>query len=180
MINPKTSYFVITVLLIFNIFMLYQNLQRENRVGILSHQLADCERSTGNPAMNTASVHLPGDLFSSDNTLSLVTLFTDRGCSPCVIDEIGLINNLYEKYNQYMNMYLLDGHERYLLNLGAQFRYEVIESTPELDDLRISNPVSLLIDHNGTVHQIHYAEIGNAEKSSLFFLKVSSLFEAVY
>jgi len=178
--TPKTSYFIIAVLTIFNIFMLYQNVQRENRVGVLNHQLADCEQNTGNPSMQTASVRLPGELISSDNTLSLVTFFTGRGCAPCVIDEIGFINNMLEKYKPYMNMYLVDGHERYLNNLGAQFRYEVIDTTPELEDLHISNPVSLLIDRNGTVHHIHYAETGNIEKSRLFFNKVNSLFESVY
>ncbi len=178
--TPKTSYFVITVLLIFNIFMLYQNIERENRVGILSNELADCERNTVNPAMHTASVHLPGEIISSDNTLSLVTFFTDRGCAPCVIDEIGLINNMLEQYKPYMNMFLIDVHERYLVNLGAQFRYEVIDTTPELEDLHISNPVSLLIDRNGTIHHTHHAETGNIEKSRLFFYKVNSLFESVY
>ncbi len=176
----KTSYILIAVLIIFNIFMLYQNVQRENKVGILNNQLAACEQNTGNPAMHTSSIRLPDELISPDNTLSLVTFFTDRGCAPCVIDEIGFINNMLEKYNPYMNMYLVDGHERYLVNLGAQFRYEIIGTIPELDDLHISNPVSLLIDRNGTVHHIHYADIGNAEKSRRFFENVRSLFESVY
>ncbi len=180
MITPKTSYFIIAVLLIFNTFMLYQNVQRENRVGILNHQLADCEKKAGNPSMSTVSVRLPGKLISSDNTLSLVTFFTDSGCAPCVIDEIGFINNMHKKYNPYMNMYLVDGHDRYLVNLGAQFRYEVIDTIPELDDLHISNPVSLLIDRNGTVHHIHYAETGNVEKSRVFFKMMNSLFASVY
>jgi hypothetical protein len=180
MITPKTSYFVIAILLIFNIFMLYQNVQRENRVGILSHQLSDCEKNTGNPSMRTASFQLPGELIILDNTLTLVTFFTDRGCAPCVIDIIGFINDMLNTHSPYMNMFLIEGHERYLVNLGAQFRYEVIDPTPELEDLHISNPVSLLIDQNGTVHHIHYAETGNIEKSRLFFNNVNSLFESVY
>ena len=176
----KTSYFVIAVLIIFNIFMLYQNVQRENKVGVLNHRLAECEQNTGNPMMHTSSVHLPGELIFSDNTLSLVTFFTDRGCAPCVIDEIGLINNLLEQYKPYMKMYLVDGHEQYLVNLGAQFRYEVIGTTPELEDLHISNPVSLLIDRNGTIQHIHRAETANPGRSRIFFKKVNSLFESVY
>ena len=78
-----------------------------------------------------------------------------------------------------INIFMFDGHKRYLVNLGAQFRYELIGTTPELENLHISNPVSLLIDRSGTVHHIHYAETGNVEKSSLFFKKVNSLFESV-
>jgi len=130
--------------------------------------------------MHTAFIHLPDELISSDNTLSLVTFFTDIGCAPCVIDEIGLINNMLEQYKPYLNMYLVDGHKQYLVNLGAQFLYEVIDTIPELDDLHISNPVSFLIDRNGTVHHIHRAETGNPERSRLFFNKVNSLFESVY
>jgi hypothetical protein len=178
--TPKLSYFIIAILIIFNIFMLYQNIQRENRVGILNNRLAACEQNIGNPVMHTASLHLPGELITSDNTLSLVTFFTDRGCTPCVIDEIGLINNMLEQYKLYMNMFLIDAHERYLVNLGAQFRYEVIDTIPELDDLHISNPVSLLIDRNGTIQHIHRAETGNPERSRLFFKKVDSLFESIY
>ncbi len=178
--TPKTSYFIIAILIIFNILMLYQNVQREKRVSVLNYQLAECERNIGNPAMHTASVRLPGELISSDNTLSLVTFFTDRGCAPCVIDEIGLINNMLEQYKLYMNMFLIDAHERYLVNLGAQFRYDIIDPTPELRDLHISNPVSLLIDRNGTIQHIHRAETGNPERSRLFFKKVNSLFESIY
>jgi len=178
--TPKLSYFIIAILIIFNIFMLYQNIQRENRVGILNTRLEACERNTGNPSMSTVSVRLPVELISSDNTLSLVTFFTDRGCAPCVIDEIGFINNMLEKYKPYMNMFLVDRHERYLVNLGAQFRYEVIDVTPELEDLHISNPVSLLIDRNGTIQHIHRAETANPEKSRLFFKQVNSLFESIY
>jgi len=178
--TPKLSYFIIAILIIFNIFMLYQNIQRENRVGILNNQLTACEHNIGNPVMHTASVRLPGELISSDNTLSLVTFFTDRGCAPCVIDEIGLINNMLEQYKLYMNMFLIDAHERYLVNLGAQFRYDVIDATPELEDLQISNPVSLLIDRNGTVQHIHRAETANPERSRLFFKKINSLFDSIY
>ncbi len=177
---PKTSYIIIALLVVFNLFMLYQNVQRENRVSILYNQLAACEQITDNPSMHTATVTLPSDLKMSEHTLSLITFFTDRGCAPCVIDEIGFINNMLEKYKPYMNMYLVDGHERYLVNLGAQFGYEVIDTIPELDDLHISNPVSLLIDRNGTIHHTHHAETGNIEKSRLFFNKVKSLFESVY
>jgi len=178
--TSKMSYQIIAVLISFNIFMLYQNIQRVNSINDLNHQLAVCEQSTGNPTLNTASVRLSDELISPDNTLSLVTMFTDRGCEPCVIDEINFINKLYEKYNPYMNVYLVDGYERYLVNLGAQFWYEVIDMIPELDDLHINNPVSLLIDRNGTIHHTHLAETGNIEKSRSFFNKVNSLFESVY
>jgi len=180
MMTPKMSYFIIAALLILNVFMVHQNVQRENRVGMLSHQLTDLQRNTGNPTMHTASVHFPGEIISADNTLSLVTFFTDRGCTPCVVDEISLINDMLAQYKPYMKMFLVDGHEQYLLNLGAQFRYEVIDTIPELDDLHISNPVSLLIDRNGTIQHIHRAETGNPERSRLFFNKVNSLFESIY
>ena len=75
---------------------------------------------------------------------------------------------------------MFDGHKRYLVNLGAQFRYDVIDPTPELKDLYISNPVSLLIDRNGTIQHIHRAETGNPERSRLFFKKINSLFESIY
>lgn len=72
---------------------------------------------------------------------------------------------LHLEKKQDIKMYLIEGHERYLMNLGAQFQYEIINSPPELEYLHISNPVSLLIDRNGTVHHIHHAETDNVEKS---------------
>jgi len=79
-----------------------------------------------------------------------------------------------------MKMFLFEGYELYLEYFGAQFRYEVIDPTLELDDLHISNPVSFLIDRNGTVHHIHRAETANPEKSRLFFKKINSLFDSIY
>ena len=170
---------IITIILL-NLFLLYTNTQRQNRISILTNQLIACERQSVRSSKYHDEIHLPGNLVNNKNTLSLITLFSEHGCSPCVIEEIRLLNETYFRYAQFVDIYILGDSEKYLTNRGAVFHFENLTYIPGLEDVNIDNPVSFLVDRNNTIQLIHKAETGNPEKSRRFFERVESLFESVY
>jgi len=167
-------------IILLNIFLLYTNIQRQNRVNILSGQLTSCEQRNIYQTQANPEIQLPLSLIKNENTFSLITLFSIQGCSPCVIEEIRLLNEIYFRYARLMDIYLLSDSGGYLANRGAMFHYEKLTSIPELQNIHFDNPVSFLVDRNNTVQLIHKAETGNPEKSRMFFKRVESLFESVY
>lgn len=170
---------IITIILL-NLFLLYTNIQRQNRINILTNQLTACEQQSVRSSKYYDQVHIPGNLVNNKNTLSLITLFSEQGYSPCVIEEIRLLNEIYFRYARLMDIYLLSDSGGYLANRGAMFHYEKLTSIPELQNIHVDNPVSFLVDRNNTIQLIHKAETGNPEKSRMFFKRVESLFESVY
>jgi len=171
---------LIATIIVLNIFLLYTNIQRQNRVNILEGQLTKCEQQIISTTQTNEDIQLPVSLINNENTLSLITIFTERGCSPCIIEEIKLLNDMYSEYEQFINIYLIRGSRGYLTRMGAMFRYENLTTMPNLLNIHIDNPVSFLVDRNNTVQLIHKAETGNPEKSRRFFERVESLFESVY
>ncbi len=174
----KTLIFVTLISL--NIFILYTNIQRQNRVNILTGQLTACEQQSIRQTQTSTVIQIPVNLINHENSLSLITFFTERGCSPCVIEEIELLNEMYSRYEQLIDIYLVNGSSGYLTQLGAAFKYRYIEEIPGFLNIPIGNPVSLLVDRNNTIQLIHKTETGNPEKSRIFFERVESLFESVY
>lgn len=171
---------IIILLILLNLFMLYTNVRRQNRVGILTQRLSECEQNSGLSLSQWRTMRLPDYLITKDRKLSLITFFSDGGCAPCVLMEVEFLNNLYLQHDPFMNIYLIGDNRRNPTLFGANFEYEVIAAEPELDKLHIDNPVSVLIDRNRTIQFIHRAEIGNGEKSKAFYNRVRSLFESVY
>ncbi len=171
---------VILLIVMLNLFLLYTNIQRQNRVNILTNQLNVCEQQSIRSSQFYDEVQLPGNLINNKHTLSLITFFSEQGCSPCVVEEIRFLNDLYVKYQSFIDIYLTDGSDNYLNRLGAAFEYRTVEHVLDLVDLNVDNPVSLLIDRNNTVQMVHKAETGNPETSRFFFERVRSLFEIVY
>ncbi len=174
------KHIIILLIILLNIFLLYTNIQRQNRVNILTNQLTACEQQSVRSSKFFDEVQLPGNLVNNKNTLSLITFFSEQGCSPCVVEEIRFLNDLYIKYQPFIDIYLTDGSDNYLNRFGAAFEYRTVEQVQDLADLNVDNPVSLLIDRNNTVQMMHKSETGNPEKSRLFFERVRSLFEIVY
>lgn len=171
---------IIVAIVLLNIFLLYTNIQRQNRVNILTGQLAVCEQQSIRHTQTSTVIQIPVSLINHENSLSLITFFTERGCSPCVIEEIIHLNEIYPRYEQLIDIYLIGGSSGYLTQLGAAFAYRNVEDIPDFGNIHIDNPVSFLIDRNNTIQLIHKAEIGNPEKSRLFFERVESIFESVY
>ena len=167
-------------MVLLNIFLLYTNIQRQNRITILTGRLIACEQKNVHLTNKDANLTLPKDFINNKNPISLITIFTDRGCSPCVADEISFLNNLNRKYHPFINVYQIGGFEHYLNRYGAVFEYRNNEHLSELSSLIVDNPISLIIDRNNTLLLIHKAETGNPEKSRIFFERVESLFESVY
>jgi len=117
----KRTFIVAIVLL--NIFLLYTNIQRQNRVNILSGQLAACGQQSIHHTQTNTDIQIPVSLITNKKPLSLVTFFTERGCSPCVIEEIKLLNEMFSRYQQLIDIYLVSGSSGYLTQLGAAFKY---------------------------------------------------------
>lgn len=171
---------IIILLILLNLFMLYTNIKRHNQLNILTKQLMECEQNSRLSSSKWKKPRLPEYLIRGNSKLLLITFFSDGGCAPCIREEIEFINELYTKYNSFINIYLIGDNNINLTSFGANFDYEVIAEQGELYKLRVENPVSILIDRNRTIQFIHYAEPGNSEKSRSFYNRVRSLFESVY
>lgn len=176
----RTTIFLLLICL--NIFLIYSNTQRQNRVILLTSQLQNCEQFGTNLYFNDRAAIFDKDIFNSDNIFTLVTIFTEQGCSTCNIDEIRFINKFHKEYNSFYHAYFVGARPNYLRSIGANFSYQHINTHPEIEFLNItySNPVSFIIDRRNNILFIHQAEIGNAYKSRIFYERVTNLFESIY
>jgi hypothetical protein len=111
----------------------------------------------------------------------LTSFVCENGCLQCNKDEIELLNLFYNKYpeNLFINYY--GSTKNYLMKLGIKVPLKdvnSIEFLPEfLDDYL--NPVSFLVDLNGTIHGFHRATTGVRDKSANFFKRMDSFFNAL-
>lgn len=118
---------------------------------------------------------------TSKSKFYLISFVCENGCLQCNKDEIELLNLFYNKYSENLFINYYGSTKNYLMKLGIKVPLKdvnSIEFLPEFIDDYL-NPVSFLVDLNGTIHDFHKATTGVRDKSVNFFKRMDSFFNAL-
>ncbi|MEO1023647.1 MAG: hypothetical protein AAFW89_13970 [Bacteroidota bacterium] len=171
---------IIFVLVVLNGWLLYNNHQKNRLIDELS--------STNRPVsweletVDRTKVYLSNkEVEIPDRPISLLVFFSDQGCQSCMEDEVRFLNAFREENNNAFKVYLQTQRApTYLTRMfGADFEYTVIDPQQNIFnvDFELVNPISVLVDSTGLVHRMHKAEVGNSEKSEVFYHQMKTLFD---
>ena len=178
----KILWCVLIVFVGLNVWLLYGKINLQQQVNTLQAQTLQKE---GAVSMVAEPVHFTGSGNITEKPVGLVALFTDYGCTSCVIAEIKYLNEWNKKFSNTLQVYYLGSSERYLEDFGAEFGYQTVESANNLFSvsLPIGNPIIVMIDENDNVQSIHTNDLtrpGSDRRRANFYKRVESLFTAVY
>ncbi|MEX0779013.1 MAG: hypothetical protein WD491_08990 [Balneolales bacterium] len=193
MINSSLSFFlkksypyIIAILCvsIFNIFLLYTNADYRKHIEQLYSQVQfqeALEYQSYSSVVNNARITHSG-IKLRDSGMSLLVFFTDRGCPSCIESEILNLQDFYNKHPQNIQAYLLSSNESFTSLYEVNFPLKVINPNETIldEELNFDNPVAILTDSNGMVQNIYVAEVGNKEKSSNFYKRMTSFFNSIH
>ena len=171
---------IIIILVGFNVFLLSKDSNLENRVESLNslvetqeNQLSIMRQSQNIDTLSDDFLKLPG------SDISLLVFFPTSSCSSCLIYEVQNFNNFYSKYQPRARAYVLGSDRSVLERSGAEFLFQTmaIKKFVMQTGINHTNPIALLVDSNGMVHDTYLAEVGNETKSNRFYERMRSLFE---
>jgi len=169
---------VITILVAFNLVLLYLNTNLQNRIKNVELQANSWGfEKTGDSVARLIhpQVQLP------ETGLSLIVLITDEGCITCMENEVRNLNDFHEKFRDRLKVYSFSRDTSYFEQFPVYFTLELIDpDRPVLDnEFDFNNPVALVTDNNGMVQTIQVAEVGKAGKRNEFYKRMTSLFKSV-
>lgn len=178
----KILWSVLIVILGLNVWLLYGKVNLQQRMDTLQAEILQKE---GSVSRFSQPVTFTSNYSFMNNPIGLVAIFTDYGCTSCVIAEIKYLNEWKQKFNNTLQVYYIGESEDYLEQFGAKFTYTKIETTGDLFSvpLPIGNPIVVMIDKNHNVHAIHTNDLsrpGSEQRRTNFYKRVNSLFIAVY
>jgi hypothetical protein len=178
--NHRVLWGMLIVFIGLNIWLLYGKANLQQQVNRLQAQALQKEEDI---AQVTEPVEFTGSDFQKP--LRLVAVFTDYGCTSCVVTEIEYLSKWNKKYSNTLKAYYLGETAGYLEQFGAKFSYEKIESVNNLFtiSLPVGNPVIALVDANGNVQSIHTNDLsrpGSDQRRENFYQRMNSLFQLVY
>lgn len=119
------------------------------------------------------------------NPIMLVAIFTDYGCTSCVVAEIEYLNKWVTQFPNSVKIYYSGNEKKYLEKYGASFSYLQIAKPEKLFDkaLIFGNPILAVIDSQGTALMLNTNDTsrpGSAQRRMLFHYKVNSIFDSIY
>lgn len=117
--------------------------------------------------------------------LTLIAVFTDYGCTSCVIAEIEYLNEWNKAYNNTLEVYYRGISKGYLEQFGAEFDYQEVAAEEKLFNVAmpVGNPIAVVVDENQYVQAIHtndLSRLGSEQRRENFYRRVESLFRSVY
>jgi hypothetical protein len=163
-----------------NIWLLYGKADLQQQVNRLQAQVLQKEEDI---SQITEPVKFTGSHYTKP--LSLVAIFTDYGCTSCVVSEIQQLNKWRQKFEGTLQVYYTGESENYLEQFEGQFPYEDIESVNGLFNvsLPVRNPIIAVVDKNGNVQTLHTNDLsrpGSDQRRINFYKRANSLFKVVY
>lgn len=183
--NYKISGALLVIFIGLNVWLLYEkvNLQQENN--LLQDRVLINEISVENKE-ELVQFNPPetGTQFPQQGTFGLIAIFTDKGCNPCVKEEIEYLNKLNDSFNNMVKVYYTGIIPEYLEGHGARFNYSNVKSPENYFNIKlpIDNPVSVLVDGNNTVQSIHINDLskpGSYKRREIFYARINSIFETL-
>ncbi len=178
--NHKVLWGILIVFVGLNIWLLYGKVDLQQQVNRLQANTLQKEEDI---AQITEPVQFIGSDFQKP--FSLVAIFTDYGCTSCVVTEIEYLSKWRKKFNNTLQVYYIGKTDEYLEQFGAEFPYKKIDSASNLFtvSLPVGNPVVALVDKNGHVQSIHNNDLsrpGSDRRRANFYRRMNSLFQLVY
>lgn len=176
------SLVIIIILAGFNVILLFQKINLQNQVESLNslvvtqkNQLSSINQLSNTEKLSDDFLKLP------DSDISLLIFFPISSCSSCLIYEVRNFNNFYSDYETQAGAYLLGDDSSNLERSGTEFPFQSISIKKFVLQTGINhtNPIALLVDSNGMIHDTYLAEVGNETKSNRFYQRMTSLFQSV-
>jgi hypothetical protein len=113
---------------------------------------------------------------------SLILVFDDKGCLPCIKYEIEMINELYEKFPNRIIVFYSGVSKKFLETFSPKFPYITLNPEDNLfsKEITFNKPFALFISKDNEIYDIHKAEVGVFLKSNIFYSRITKLFELIH
>lgn len=161
-----------------NVLLLFVNSDLRSKVNVIVTK----EQQWGYEQIGRGNAKIAHpDVSLADAGLSLLVFITDYGCRSCMENEIRNLNTFYKKYEEYTRVYIMSSDKSNMKQFNITFPIKQIDPTGDILDnkFKFANPVALLVDANGMVHDIAIAESGRPEIRNQFYQRLASLFESI-
>jgi|SRR5690606_3555634 len=182
MIDKKKNIivFLAIILGLLNLFLIYQIINKQNKINALTSiiQIVESKERLGN--LNSSIVK-EIKIKDSINKLKLISVITQEGCISCIQAEINYLNQLSNKYKNFVDIYFIGDNKNYLKALNSTFKYKIITNINEIVDIRskVIQPFSLLIDSQKKIQKFNIASVVAPEKTEQFYSEVLSLLDII-
>lgn len=137
------NYFIVSVLILFNIYLLYKN--NDLREVINSHTIDLHEELT-----SYHDIRVNRNMITDMNKgLKMMTFIWEISCSSCIDNEISLLNEYYNMFNGGLKVVFIAGTVSSEL-YGAKFPYITVRNIGEIlnKEVHPQNPITILFDEN--------------------------------
>lgn len=171
---------IILLFVILNIFLLYKNINRQNKINELNSQIIEHEIKDYDNFVSD-EIHIINSKLQLNKKLYLQVIFSDQGCPTCLTYEIPNLEHFYATYPNFVQIFLRSQRKNYWDFYNVNFSYVSIDHQQQVLETRndFINPAIFLVDGNGTIHHIYVSEPGNREKSDRFYRRMHSLFNSI-
>lgn len=177
--SKKALIVIAVILFILNVMLMYSNIQRQNRINILTGQIIYHEREQAGRQYPGEAVYVKEGQKINDG-LSLILIFSDIDCVACLGYEIPNLNRFYTRFPDRATVFYVGKDSLLLKRAGAEFPYTIVDDASTIlpDYFKIDNSLGLIVDSNNMIHGVYRPETEHEEKSSKFYKKTHSLFES--
>lgn len=181
MMNKYLYITMFLLLLTMNVFLLYTNIERQNEINVLNAQKKSFDqRSLVGLGEIDSLKHSEVQFKGAGFFLSI--FIPPASCSSCLEFEVPNINNLYDEHSEKVEVYILGQNDKFLNTYGFTHNVMVINPMEPVfdEEFNFMNPVAVLTDSLGVVHDFYVAEVGNVKASDRFYKRMDSFFNAIY
>lgn len=162
------NYLLFIVLILTNIYILNDNIRLKSKISSLEELYVVNNPITMYDMVSTISIlHSEVKMESEDILLSI--FIPENSCTSCLEFEIPNISNLYSKFPEKVNVYVIEG-SHILDGFVFDFTPNQIRDEEVIFDQEIefSNPLAVLSNNEGEVLRFYIAEISRPNKSYNF------------
>lgn len=113
----------------------------------------------------------------NDPELFLICVFDGKGCSPCMITEIKLINEVFLQYPNRVKAFIIGDNSKMMAQYNPLFDFTVLSSYDSLfsDYTLYPKNNNIIVNNRGEIIDIHRPEVGVNLKSKLFYSRFKYL-----
>lgn len=167
----------IILLVILNVFLIKNLRERQAKINGLKWE-AQKEAYFSNKGLKLKDQ----DLLKGLDKVTLLILFTQKGCSECIRNEVRNINKYFRNLKENSIFYYLGSKN------GQNFEYykrrlpiKALDIDKNLFNgyVRVNSPVAILVDPEGNVYELHKADVNFPKRSDMFYAKMNTFFKAI-
>ncbi len=181
----KVSYIVISILVIMNLFLLFNGNKVKENYSNLYEEYSEISNNltteSTNVVENGSIIHPEVNFYEADSGIFLAVFIPQNSCPDCLEYEIPNLNQFYTDHRESVKVYLVarDSLTEKNSNHNIDFTYDIINPTAKLFNVKVpvSNPIAILTDKSGNIYSAYFSEIGNEDKSNMFYKKMRRFFQ---